>query len=69
MNLIVMLTGSTSVHANFIQSSQKRGAKLSQHLDQSYSLAIYPDQIVILTPILREMEELQDELIAATVEL
>ena len=38
-------------------------------LDRSYSLAIYPDQIVTFTPILREMEELQDELIAATVQL
>ena len=51
------------------ESSQKRGAKLSQHLDRLYSLAIYPDQIVTLMPILREMEELQDELVAATVEL
>ena len=52
-----------------MEASKRRGGNLAQYLDRQYSLAIYPGQVVVLSPIIEEMGNLRDELTAATVEL
>ena len=51
------------------QLSRLRGSKLTQFMDRSYHLVIYRGETVSVRPILQEVEELREELVAATVEL
>ena len=51
------------------QVSRLRGSKLTQLMDRSYHLTVYRGETVSVQPILQEVEELREELAAATVEV
>ena len=46
-----------------------RGSKLTQLLDRSYNLAIFPGDTVSLQPVLQQVEDLREELATVTMEL
>ena len=51
------------------EASQLHGSKLTHLMNRSFYLAIYSGETVLLQPVLQEIEDLRQELAAATVEL